>query len=144
MPTVNPTDSTASSLFGATSDPSRLPTKTLNQDDFLKLLVAQMTSQDPMNPQSNTDFAAQMAQFTSLEQTQTMASDLATMNTQQQVFQASQLLGRTVTLQADSQTITNGLVQGVQLNSGTPQLLVNGKTYDLSQVLTISPAPPNP
>jgi flagellar basal-body rod modification protein FlgD len=144
MPTVNPTDSSAASLFAATSDPSRVPTKTLNQDDFLKLLVAQMTSQDPMNPQSNTDFAAQMAQFTSLEQTQTMASDLATMNTQQQLLQASQLLGRTVTLQADPQTVASGVVQSVQINSGTPQILVNGKAYDLSQVLMISPASPSP
>jgi len=97
-----------------------------------------------MNPQSNTDFAAQMAQFTSLEQTQVMASDLATMNTQQQLLQASQLLGRTVTLQADPQTTVSGVVQSVQINSGTPQILVNGKVYDLSQVLTISPASSTP
>jgi flagellar basal-body rod modification protein FlgD len=144
MSTVNATTSSPPSPFDATSGPSRLPTKTLNQDDFLRLLVAQMTSQDPMNPQSNTDFAAQMAQFTSLEQTQVMASDLATMNTQQQLLQASQLLGRTVTLQADPQTTVSGVVQSVQINSGTPQILVNGKVYDLSQVLTISPASSTP
>lgn len=140
MSTVNATTTTPPSPFDATSGSSTLPTKTLNQDDFLKLLVAQMTSQDPMNPQSNTDFAAQMAQFTSLEQTRTMASDLATLNTQQQVLQASQLLGRAVTLQDNSQVLS-GVVQSVQLASGTPQILVNGKTYDLSQVLSISTAP---
>src|SRR5467141_3222167 len=133
MSTVNTTNSAASSLFGSTSEPSRTPAKTLTQDDFLKLLVAQMTSQDPMNPQSNTDFAAQMAQFTSLEQTRAMASNLSTMSTQQQLLQASQLLGRTVTLQADAQTIATGVVQSVQVNSGVPQILVGGKAYDLSQ-----------
>ena len=43
------------------------------------LLVAQMKSQDPMNPQSDTQMAAQMAQFTSLQQASTMSSNIATM-----------------------------------------------------------------
>jgi flagellar basal-body rod modification protein FlgD len=46
--------------------------QTLNQADFLQLLVTQMSSQDPLNPESDTDFAAQLAQFSSLQATQTM------------------------------------------------------------------------
>jgi len=122
-----------------TSSASRVPIQTLGQDDFLKLLVTQMTSQDPMNPQKDTDFVAQMAQFSSLEQTKTMGSNISQLLTQQQVLQANDMLGRTVSLQVDSTTVASGTVSGVQIEAGTPKIVVNGQSFDLSQVLSITP-----
>jgi flagellar basal-body rod modification protein FlgD len=119
---VNSTDSLASA------------TSTLNQNDFLKLLVAQMQYQDPMNPQSDTEMASQMAQFTSLQQATQSTSSLA-------MIQANGLVGNTVTLQVDSQTTATGVVQGVVLNSGTPQIMVDGSLYNLNQVTSITPTP---
>lgn len=113
--------------------------QTLSQNDFLNLLVAQMKSQDPMNPQSDTQMAAQMAQFTSLQQTGTMSNNIATMLTQQQLLQANSMLGNTVSLQADSKTIVSGVVQSVQITDGVPQIVVNNTAYDLGKVLTIAP-----
>ncbi|HEX3798058.1 MAG TPA: flagellar hook capping FlgD N-terminal domain-containing protein [Verrucomicrobiae bacterium] len=109
--------------------------QTLNQADFLKLLVTQMTSQDPLNPQSDTAFAAQLAQFSALQQTQTMSTDV-------QGLQANSLIGRTVSVVSstnNSQSST-GVVTGVQYNSGDPQILVNGQGYDLTQLSSILPA----
>jgi flagellar basal-body rod modification protein FlgD len=108
--------------------------QTLTQNDFLQLLVAQMENQDPMDPQSDTDMAAQMAQFTSLTQSSSMASSLSMM-------QANSLIGSTVTLQVDSQTTATGVVQGVTLENGTPQITVNNTSYTLSQVLSVTPPP---
>ena len=115
------------------------PTKVLGQDDFLKLLVAQMTSQDPLSPQKDTEFIAQMASFTSLEQAKTMQKDMAQMRVDQQVLQANSLLGRTVIVQADGATKVAGQVSAVQIEAGKPMVVVNGQSYDLSQVLTITP-----
>ena len=118
---------------------SLLPTKSLGQDDFLRLLVTQMTSQDPLNPQKDTDFIAQMASFTSLEQTKSMGADIAQVRSDQQLLQANSLLGRTVTMQVDEATQTVGQVSAVQIEAGKPMVVVNGQSYDLSRLLTIVP-----
>jgi flagellar basal-body rod modification protein FlgD len=113
---------------------SGLTSQTLSQSDFLKLLVAQMTSQNPLNPQTDTQMAAQLAQFTALQQSSTMAADL-------QILKANSMLGGTVTLQVGVDTTTTGIVEAVRFVDGTPQIVVDGVSYDLSQVLAISPTP---
>lgn len=127
------------------SDPSTtmpvLPNATLGEQDFLNLLVAQMTNQDPLNPISNTDFVAQMAQFNSLQQMQQIQTDLSQMNSQQNLLQASGLLGRQVVLQTDPQDTVTGVVSSMQIANGTPKIVVNGQAYDLSQLLSVSMAP---
>jgi len=109
---------------------------TLNQADFLKLLVTQMTSQDPLNPESDTDFAAQLAQFSSLQEATTMAGDMAAM-------QASALIGATVEVASSTNGSqdTTGVVTGVDMSSGSPEIQVNGQLYGLSQILSITPTP---
>ena len=121
------------------STASRMPVKVMGQDDFLKLLVTQMTSQDPLNPQKDTDFIAQMAQFSALEQSKTMTSDITTMGNDQKILQSYSLLGQTVTLQADKTTTVQGMVSAVKLEAGTPKLVVDGKSYTMDQVLTVTP-----
>ena len=121
-------------------DPARIPTKQLGQQDFLNLLVTQLTNQDPLNPQKDTEFIAQMAQFSSLEQSKAMQSDMAKLRTDQQFLQANALIGRQVELQNPDKTRTLGTVSAVQIEAGTPFLVVNGQTHDLSQLLKIAPA----
>jgi flagellar basal-body rod modification protein FlgD len=106
--------------------------QTLNQNDFLQLLVSQMENQDPLNPQSDTEMAAQMAQFTSLQQSSAMSGSLSMM-------QANSLIGSTVTVQVNSQTTANGVVQGVIMQNGAPQIVINGADYALNQVVTVTP-----
>ncbi|MAY80171.1 MAG: hypothetical protein CL930_05220 [Deltaproteobacteria bacterium] len=76
----------------------------LGQDAFLKLLVAQMKHQDPLNPQANEEFIAQLAQFTSLEQLMGVNSslnDLYAATTSMNNASMTQLLGRDVTAFSD-------------------------------------------
>lgn len=114
------------------------PSSTLTQNDFLKLLVAQMSAQDPLNPQSNSDFAAQMAQFSALQTSQATQGDMSLLQASQMVQQANGMIGRGVTLLANDGTQPSGLVTGVQMVSGVPKIVVNGTLYDMSQVLSIS------
>ncbi len=139
--TVSATSSatSAASAYTSSATTPQLPQQTINQDDFLKLLVAQLSAQDPMNPVSDTDFAAQMAQFSTLQQTQTMQKDMSGM-------QAASLLGKNVEVQNAKGQIDIGAVSAITLQSGTPSVIVNGQSYDLSQILAVSQpvAVPNP
>jgi flagellar basal-body rod modification protein FlgD len=108
-----------------------LPEQTLNQSDFLQLLVAQLSSQNPMDPVSDTQFIAQMAQFSALQETTTMQESVASL-------QANSLLGQTVEVQNDAGTTSSGVVSSVLYQSGSPAVIVNGQSYTLDQVQAIS------
>jgi flagellar basal-body rod modification protein FlgD len=74
----------------ATNATQRTPSGTLGKDDFLRLMVGKLQNQDPMNPTDDSQFMAQIAQMTSLEQMTNMATSMQ----QQQAFG---MLGKTVT-----------------------------------------------
>jgi flagellar basal-body rod modification protein FlgD len=127
--TLSPINSAATSAAAAQS---QLPQQALTQGDFLQLLVAQLSQQDPMNPVSDTDFAAQMAQFSALQESQTMQQNMAG-------IQAAGLLGGTVTVQPGSGSPITGVVTAVQYSAGVPSIIVNGQSYELSSILSVSP-----
>jgi len=118
------------------TDTTSNPNSALTQADFLQLLVTQMTSQDPLNPVSDTDFAAQLAQFSSLQESTAMAGNMSSL-------QAQSLIGLTVNVASatNSTQQTSGVVTGVDISSGTPQIVVNNQPYALSQITSISPTP---
>lgn len=125
---------------GTSVPQNRVPIKTLDQQDFLRLLVAQMTQQDPLNPKSDLEMIPQMVSFTQLEQSKTMQSDIAQLRAEQQMLQANSLLGRTVEIQDGSGAIITGPVSAVQMVEGMPKLVVNGRRFDLGQLSSITPA----
>jgi flagellar basal-body rod modification protein FlgD len=114
--------------------------KTLGQDDFLKLLAQQFQSQDPMKPMDDSSFIAQMAQFTSLQQTSTMSTDIASMKAQQQIATANSYLGHRVTADDGNGGTFSGDVTAVKMVDGAPQLVVNGAVVSLSSVLVVEPS----
>jgi flagellar basal-body rod modification protein FlgD len=122
-------------MSAITSASTMNPSQSLNQADFLNLLVTQMSSQDPLNPESDTDFAAQLAQFSSLQETQTMATEL-------QTIEANGLIGQTVLLIPSSGGAqVAGVVTAVQIASGVPEVMVNGQAYTLSQIAAVTSTP---
>lgn len=135
MSVINPISYATADAPGET----RVPAKTLGQEDFLKLLITQLTSQDPLSPKGDTEFIAEMASFTSLENAKSMQADMAQMRADQQILQANSLLGRTVEVQVDESTRAIGLVSAVQMEAGTPTIVVGDQSYKLSQVLVITP-----
>ena len=87
--------------------------KILGKDDFLKLMITQLKYQDPLEPTDNTDFIAQMAQFSSLEQMQNMSQGFENLAAFQEsmlrestVAQAINLIGRNASVVLPVDTVT--------------------------------------
>lgn len=135
--TVSPS-TVVSGSNSSTSSTTRTPAQTLDQDDFLNLLVTQLKMQDPLDPQSNTDFIAQMAQFSSLSTNTSTNEKVTDLESTAQFQQANGLLGRTVILQSDSSKQVTGTVSGITIDAGTPKIVVNNQAYDLSQVVSVA------
>lgn len=141
--TSTPTAATtgSSSSTGSTTTTGK---KTLGQEDFLKLLAVQYQQQDPMNPVSDTDSIAQMAQFSALQQTQTLVQQVTQLNTQQDTSTANSLIGRHVTVKDENGNTTSGDVSGVEITDGTPRIVIGDYTYPVSSVVLVEPAATSP
>jgi flagellar basal-body rod modification protein FlgD len=121
---------------------TRVPKQTMGQEDFLRLITVQLAHQDPMKPMEDTAFIAQMAEFTSLEQTSQLARDFAAMRTSTDLTAAGSLLGRQVTVQdANGERIT-GTVSAIDSTGKSPRLLIDGVLYPYSAVKIVELAPP--
>jgi flagellar basal-body rod modification protein FlgD len=100
-----------SSKGGQTASGTTSPKDIMGKDEFLRLLVAQLEAQDPLNPMDGTDFTAQLAQFSSLEQLQNMNATLGTLNTSQSVLtnsQAVSYIGKTISAVGDTTQVQDG------------------------------------
>ena len=115
--------------------PGRIPQAELGKDDFLKLLITQLSHQDPTQPLEDREFVAQMAQFSTLEQMTNMTGELSKVLGLLARSQAVALLGKTVEI-ADGQASISGRVEAISGNQ-YPQLLVGGRYYDVTQVLSV-------
>jgi flagellar basal-body rod modification protein FlgD len=129
MTTAAPTAAVTTPSSAASSAPPTNPGGTLGKDDFLKLMVAQLQSQDPLQPTESSAFIGQLAQFTELEQVTNMAQSTEQSTASQHVAQAVALIGHNVTCVNPSTGETHqGLVQSVQITGSGATLTVEGVT----------------
>ena len=109
---------------------------TLGYDQFLQLLCAEMKYQDPLEPTSNTDYVEQMATFSQLEATLSLAATQENAN-------ASNLVGKQVILKVTSETTgqttyVDGRVDYVMYENGEVFLSVNDQLYPASSLDTVA------
>ena len=110
----------------------------LGRDDFLNLLVTQLQYQDPLNPMDSTDFTAQLAQFSSLEQLTNMNTQLGALATAQTALNNSQAvayIGRTVLSDGNATLIADGQTEPLQVSLDAPAAEVFVSVYDGSGAL---------
>jgi flagellar basal-body rod modification protein FlgD len=129
--TANATQRQSSSSSAATSSAG-----TLNYNNFLKLLLAQMKNQDPTEPMKSTDYMAQLATFSQVEQSMIGNSKLDALLSSSALSQADSVIGRTVT-SSDGQI--SGQVASVRITSeGALAKLTDGNELLLGPGIVIS------
>ena len=119
--------------------PKKADNGSLGKDQFLKLFVAQLQHQDPMNPMNDSEFMAQMASFSTLEQVTNLAAANEKIAASMASNSAVSLIGRTVTYVDANDEIHTGKVDKVTTAGGKPLLTVDGVDgVDLSTITQVA------
>lgn len=111
--------------------------QSLNQQDLIKLLLAQLSNQDPMQPVNNTQFLAQMAQFALLSEEQQSNANLQQLAFIGSASESMNLLGRQVQFVANSGA-ENGQVTAVNFTKAGPQLTVTASDGSVTTGVKLS------
>ncbi|MPM15774.1 hypothetical protein SDC9_62146 [bioreactor metagenome] len=130
--------SAADSSTGVTYVSSSSDTKkalSVDTETFLKLLVAQLQYQDPLEPQTDTQFVTQLAQMSTLEQMQAMGLSMSS-------TQAYSMIGKVVYAEVLDKTtgITNqylGVVESVLMRNGKPYVVMNKTAIDVNDIMQV-------
>ncbi|GGD68353.1 flagellar hook capping FlgD N-terminal domain-containing protein [Paenibacillus nasutitermitis] len=113
---------------------------TLGKDQFLRILVTQLSNQDPMQPLQDKDFIAQMAQFSSVEQLMNMTGELTKLR--QNLGMASTMIGKEIqwfeTAETGELLPMIGKVDSIILSGGVQYARVGDKDIDLDSIVAIT------
>lgn len=123
-------------------DPNAAPNQNMGKQDFLNLLMTQLRHQDPLNVQEDREFIAQLAQFSTLEQTTNLGLAMENLAGFQRLSQGAALIGKEITALVDTggegeaHEIT-GIVEETRTENGEILLMVNGqavKSQDITRI----------
>jgi len=128
----------ATSVTPAPQPATAQPGSTLGKDDFLKLFVTQLQNQDPMSPQDNSQFMAQMAQFSTLEQITNLATATERMGFAGQVSQSVSLIGHTVGYTNGDGVPVTGVATGVEIDNGSIYVNVGSDKVEPGAIQTVA------
>lgn len=123
---------------------SNYATQSLLKDDFLKLLIVQLKNQDPLSPVEDSQFLAQLAQFSTLEQMNNIANsieelnfNMSWLNSQALLTQGAAMIGKeAVGVNSDGEEIS-GLISSVRWNGFTLEVLLGDTILKLENIKEI-------
>ena len=95
----------------------------LSFESLLEIILTQLTYQDPLKPMDNFEFVSQLAQFSQIQQTQSLNDKIDGLLASQSTSQATGLLGKTVDIPAGATTLT-GTVTAVSFSNGEPRVSI--------------------
>jgi len=106
------------------------------KEDFLRLFVAQLKAQNPLNPQEGHEFIAQLAQFTSLEQLMNLNTSFSDMLKFQQLLGGGELIGKNAAyLGTDGEL--QGVISGIKINDGAITAVIGSEEVPISNITGI-------
>jgi flagellar basal-body rod modification protein FlgD len=138
---VNGATSAASQLIA--NNTAKTVTKAANSLDsnqFMQILMAQLTHQNPLEPMSNDQMMSQFSQLNSLQELRDIHVAMDKVSSSNQTTYLASLIGKTVKVNRSGGKTLEGVVDGVTTDSETPQLLIGSETVDLTDVIEIKGA----
>ena len=132
------TETMASQQATGTTASAEAKKTELGKDAFLKMLITQLRHQDPMSPMKDSDFIAQLAQFSTLEQLQNLTKQFQALSQTQLAGQALSLIGKKIqALDPEGGDPISGVVTAVKFAEGVPYLMVGESEVDLPNVTSV-------
>ena len=112
----------------------------LDNDDFLKLIIAQLANQNPLEPMESNEFMTQMAAMGTMEEMQNLNSNFQAMMVTNGLVYGSQLIGQTVqAIDQTTRSVIEGVVGEVSVSGDEVQLQVGSTTVALDDIISVSP-----
>ena len=130
---------TSAQTAGTSGSATANSTNGLDKDAFMKLLVAQLRYQDPMNPANGQEYLAQAAQFAQVERLEMIAKSQAEAIAYQQILLSSSLVGREIKATQGDETV-EGVVSGVKFDAGHPMLVIGDRQVPVGAVEEVNAA----
>jgi len=122
----------------------RIPNRTLEQKDFLNLLITQLGNQNPMKPTDGNEMLAQMTQIASIQSMNAMQKSMTDLQTNNQVNLGQNLINKMVQVwDEDVGKPVIGLVDKVSMSKGVVSLTVSGHDYPINALEAVIPPPPS-
>lgn len=110
----------------------------LSKTDFLNLLATQLRYQNPMDPMDNTEFIAQLAQFSALEAAENTNTEISNLSTKVDYMQAAAWLGKNALgLDSTTQELFSGTVEAIDFTGSEAMVVVGGQSYPLTDILQV-------
>lgn len=129
----------AAKTAGASSSVTANSANGLDKDAFMKLLVAQLKYQNPMNPADGQEYLAQAAQFAAVERLEEISKAQSEALAYQQILLSASLVGRQIRATEGDETV-EGVVSGVKFDTGNPVLVVGDKEVPVGTVEEVNAA----
>ena len=109
----------------------------LKPEDFIKMMVAELENQDPMNPKSNTEMLQQISQIRSITSNDQLSASIESLTLGQALSTASSLIGKKVTGVNSLDESVTGTVEKVTIENGDAKLYVGSSIINVGNVTAI-------
>jgi flagellar basal-body rod modification protein FlgD len=109
----------------------------MDSDQFMQILMAQLTHQNPLEPMDNAEMMSQFSQLNSLQELREIHTGMDNLSASNQVIYLSSLIGKTVKVNRTDGKVVEGIVEGVVIEKDNPQLRIGNEEYPLEDVIEI-------